>query len=93
MKIDSIRSLLVATIFICASFFLQGCGRNCYPTELQLAAEMEKSGCQDLGWAYWAKENKNLRAIVCTGREGDIYHQFEVTEKGLCEVGYLREST
>jgi hypothetical protein len=77
---------------IAATASLTGCGRHCYPTELQLAAEMEKKSCQDLGWTYWASEKKSFRAIVCTTTEGDMYHQFEATDNGLCEVKYLRET-
>jgi hypothetical protein len=86
------KLILSITVLTAVTASITGCGRHCYPTELQLAAEMEKKNCQDLGWTYWASEKKNLRAIVCTSNEGDMYHQFEATDKGLCEVKYLRET-
>jgi len=86
------RTLVIGILTSCVTFLIQGCSRHCYPTELQLAAEMETKSCQDLGWTYWAKEKKNLRSVVCTTGDGDTFYQFEVTEKGFCEVGYLRET-
>ena len=88
------RLILSATIVTAVSVSLAGCARHCYPTELQLAAEMEKKSCRDLGWDYWASEKKSLRTIVCTTAEGDMYHKFQVTDEGLlCEMKHLRETS
>lgn len=89
MTLKLISSITLVTA-VTAS--LTGCARHYYPVELQLAAETEKKRCQDLGWVYWASEKKNLRAIVRTTTEGDMYHHLEATEKGLREVTYLRRT-
>lgn len=77
---------------ITVTFLLHGCTKHCYPTELQLTAEIEKKNCHDLGWRYWEREAKKLRTVVCTDSSGETWFQFAATDQGLCEMKHLRDN-
>jgi len=75
----SVKKLVIS--ILCLPFFLTGCGKECYNSELKMRAEYEH--CMDLGNVYYSDVHRQMiRSFACTTTGNDVYADFYVTIEG-----------